>query len=129
MKRIIRWFCLVTLLLSPACGLLVEEGREVVAEVGSDRVRLKDLLSRIRELPFEQRARTNDANELARIQARQFVLRTIVNERLLLKESKARGITVSEEEIDAVFHNEHAMQDPTGGVHVEGRHEGRFQRS
>ena len=56
MKIFRRHLCVAMLILVPACGLLVEEGREVIAEVGGKPIRLNDLLRRIRELPFERRA-------------------------------------------------------------------------
>jgi hypothetical protein len=106
MKKCRRWLWIVALLLAPACGLLVEEGRAVVAEVDGEPIRLNDLMKEIRKLPFEARAKTNDSDETVRQYARALVLRKIVNQEVFLKEAESRGIEITEEEIDAALRRE-----------------------
>jgi hypothetical protein len=101
-----RLVCVLALLLVPACGLLVEEDRAVVADVGGERVRLGDLKSRIRALPFEERAKTSHADPSVRAVARRKVLEDIVLDRLMLLEAEASGETVSDEEIEAALERE-----------------------
>ncbi len=101
-----RFVCILALLLIPACGLLVEEDRAVVADVGGERVRLGDLKSRIRALPFEERAKTSHEDPSVRVAARRKVLEDIVLDRLLLLEAEASGETVSDEEIEAALERE-----------------------
>jgi len=101
-----RFACILALLLIPACGLLLEEDRSVVADVGGERVRLGDLKSRIRALPFEERAKTNHADPSVRAAARRKVLEDIVLARLLLLEAEASGETVADEEIEAALERE-----------------------
>ena len=110
-----RYFCIWMLLLVSACGLLVEEGRGVLAEVGGDPIRLNDLFRRIRELPFERRAQTNDPDEAIRLEARRSVLMTLINEKLLAKEAETRGIAVSDEEVEAAFEHEEERKNAMGG--------------
>ncbi len=103
MRRFIILVLVVTAFIFCACGLLVEQGRDVVAEVGGERVRLNDLLERIRELPFDERAKTNDPDPSVRIQARRSVLEATVTEMLLAKEAEARNIKVSDDEVKSAF--------------------------
>lgn len=114
MKSFGKCLCVLMLILVPACGLLVEEGREVIAEVGEKPIRLNDLLRRIRGLPFERRAETNDPDESARLEARRSILTALVNEALLATEAEARRITVSDAEVEAALEQEesrgHAME-------------------
>jgi hypothetical protein len=119
MRKVRTWFYVLMLIATPACGLLLEEGREVVADVGGESIRLKDLMQKIRTLPFDERARTNDANESVRLEARRSVLNSIINERLLVMEAEARGITVSDEEIYAAFEMEERKEQSLNGV-IEG---------
>lgn len=86
-----------------SCGLLVEQGRAVLAKVGDEPIRLDDLLERIRSLPFEQRAATNDPNASVRMQARRSLLEQIITERLLIQEAKARNIAVSDDEVESAL--------------------------
>jgi hypothetical protein len=106
MKRFGLLFCAVVVLLYSACGLLVEEGREVIAEVGGEPIRLNDLLREIRHLPFEERAKTNDTDESVRLAARRSVLERMVTEKLLAEEAKALGISVSDEEVELALERE-----------------------
>ncbi len=87
----------------PSCGLLLEEGREVIAEVGGEPIRQIDLQRVIRTLPFELRAQANDSEETVRVNTRRFVLTGLIDERIFLMEAKARGLQVSDEEIEKVF--------------------------
>jgi post-segregation antitoxin (ccd killing protein) len=115
------------LLLVSACGLLVEEGRQVVAEVGGEPIRLDHVLRRIRELPFQERAKTNDPNEAVRMQARLGVLEELVVEQLLQQEARARGVEVSDEEVYAALEEEERKESASapqtegdGNIHEHG---------
>ncbi|RJP70795.1 MAG: peptidyl-prolyl cis-trans isomerase [Candidatus Abyssobacteria bacterium SURF_17] len=116
MKSAICLLCLLILLTLWGCGLIIEEGREVLAEVGGDPIRLNDLMLRIRELPFEQRARTNDPNDSTRLQARRAVLQAMVVEHLLEREAVARGIVVPDEEVEALLEEREEQNTATNGV-------------
>jgi hypothetical protein len=105
-----RLVCVLALLLVPACGLLVEEDLAVVADVGGERVRLGDLKSRIRALPFEERAKTSQEDPSVRVAARRKVLEDIVRAKLLLLEAEASGETVSDEEIEAALERERGSE-------------------
>ncbi len=91
--------CAACLLLTPACGWLLEMGREVVAEVGDERIRVRDLQSRIRELDFQERSKAADKNAKIRIETRRRVLDKMVADRLMVLEAQSRGFEVTEEEI------------------------------
>ncbi|UCD56847.1 MAG: SurA N-terminal domain-containing protein [Candidatus Hydrogenedentota bacterium] len=121
-------FCILALFLGSACGLLVEEGRDVLARVGGEPIRLNDLLRRIRELPFEERVLTNDADESVRLEARRSVLKALVIEKLLVKEAEARDIKISDEELTAALEREaepanHSNQLVEGMKGTSGDHE------
>lgn len=120
MKRFGLLFCVGMVLLYSACGLLVEEGREVLAEVNGEPIRLKDLLREVRHLPFEERAKTNDADMRIRLAARRAVLEKMVVEKLLAEEARKRGITVSDEEVEFAFareeQDEGGMADLVEGI-------------
>jgi len=96
-----RFVWILAIALIPACGLMLEEGRKVVAEIGGEPIRVEDLTRRIRGLPFEERVWTNAANEATRIEARRRVLENLIVEKLMLLEAESRGETVSDEEIIA----------------------------
>ncbi len=119
MKRFRVLFCAGAVLLCAACGLLVEEGRDVVAEVDKEPIRLNDLLREIRNMPFEQRAKTNDDDMTVRLKARRAVLEAMVVERLLADEAKALGIDVSDEEVDLAFERKEQHDEGVAGL-VEG---------
>ena len=106
MKHVGRWFSVMILLCALACGLLLEEGREVIAEIEGKPIRLKELLAEIRTLPFDERAKTNDADASVRLDARRDALNSMINQRLLVKEAESRGFMVSDEEINAAFQEE-----------------------
>ncbi len=97
-KRLLFAFWLA---LIPACGLLLEKGNEIVAEIGKDVVRVRDLQSRIRDISFERRAEANDTIPARRIEVRRGILEEMVAERIMVLEAQDRGYVVSEEEIDA----------------------------
>ncbi|GAB4340556.1 MAG: hypothetical protein Kow0099_16580 [Candidatus Abyssubacteria bacterium] len=123
MRKLGAWIGLWMLLLTAGCGLLVEEGREVVAEVGGESIRLDDLLRRIRELPFQERAKTNDADQTVRMQARLAVLEELVVQELFLQEVRARGIQVSDEEVYAALEEDEAEEAHSESAHMEGEPE------
>lgn len=108
----------------PSCGLLLDEGREVVAEVGGEPIRLRDLQRRIRSLPFEVRAKANDAEESVCLNMRRFFLKGLINEKLFLMEAEARGIQVSDEEIENAFNrneeHEEALDDVVNTMEDDG---------
>ena len=116
MKIFRKWLPVGMLIIVSACGLLVEEEREVLAEVGGDPIRLNDLLRRIRELPFERRARTNDTDKSVRLEARRSVLTALVKEELLAKEAEARRIEVSDEQAEAALEREEAREHTMDGL-------------
>lgn len=136
MRRFIGLVLVTMACILSACGLLVEQGRDVVAEVGGERVRLNDLLERIRELPFDQRAKTNDSNPSVRLQARRSVLEATVTEMLLAKEAEARNIKVSDEDVKNAFKEleaqQHSMENIAEGMkgadHEHGREEQEYSR-
>jgi hypothetical protein len=111
---------LLALLFVFGCGLLVEEGRAVVAKVGKQPIRLNDLLGRIRSLPFEQRAATNDPNPTIRLQARRSSLESLVNEELLAQEAKARKIQASDEEVALLLKQHDEAEAPQASELTEG---------
>jgi hypothetical protein len=108
------------LLFFPACGLLVDEGRQVIAKVGKEPVRLDELLVRIRALPFEQRARTNDSDPSVRLQIRRALLDAIIVEKLLVQEAKTRRIEVSDEEVELKLIEREEAQGHESPEAVEG---------
>ncbi|MBI4831853.1 MAG: SurA N-terminal domain-containing protein [Candidatus Lindowbacteria bacterium] len=117
MNRTAYLFCALALFLISGCGLLVEEGREVLAEVGGEPIRQNDLLRRIRELPFEERAKTNAADKTARLEARRHILKMLVAEKLLAEEAAARGMAVSDEEAEAaIIRSRQAEQSKMGNI-------------
>jgi hypothetical protein len=71
-----------------------------------EQIRVKELLAEIRTLPFEKRAKTNDADVTVRLDTRRDILNSMINRRLFVMEAEARGIKVSDEEIEAAFHDE-----------------------
>ena len=116
MKTHGRLFCVSALLLFSACGLILEEGRKVMAEVGGEPIRLEQMLRRIRKMPLEARARTNADNASVRLEARRAVLRDIVAEKLMVREAEARGVEVSEEEVKAVLQRKEAQRNALSGI-------------
>ncbi|MBI5117746.1 SurA N-terminal domain-containing protein [Candidatus Poribacteria bacterium] len=120
MGRFSYLLCAVALCVVAGCGLLVEEGREVLAKVDGEPVRLNDLLRRIRELPFEERTKTNDDDRAARLEARRRVLKSLVFEKLLAKEAAARGIKIADKDAEAVLVNQREAQASATGNLVEG---------
>lgn len=113
MAKTTRLLCALWLLLIPACGLLVEKDRAVVAEVAGEPIRVRDLQSLVREMPFEQRARTNDTNSKVRLEARQKILQTIVAEKLMVLEAESRRLQVSDKEIAQVLSSQEVRQTAT----------------
>lgn len=105
MRKTAYLLCTIFLIILPACGLLLEKERVIIAEVGGEPVRLKDLFDRIRELPFEDRALANNPDLKVAIETRKKLLNQMVVDRLMVLEAKDRGITVSDEEL------EQALQD------------------
>jgi hypothetical protein len=99
MRRKAHLLFALMLVLLPACGLLLERGREVVAEVGGEPIHLKDFLLRVRSLDFEQRTRANDSDLEVSTKTRRDILNQMVIERLMILEAEDRGIIISEEEI------------------------------
>jgi len=99
MKKIGLLFCVLLIFIVPACGLLLEKGREVVAEVAGEPIRARDLQAEIRSLPFDQRAEANDTDPEVRFETRSRVLREMVTERIMVLEAEAVGLEVTEEEI------------------------------
>ena len=116
-----RFVWILAIALIPACGLMLEEGRKVVAEIGGEPIRVEDLTRRIRGLPFEERAWTNAANEAARIEARRRVLENLIVEKLMLLEAESRGETVSDEEIEEIITREREKQNAARGLLQEMR--------
>ena len=110
---------MLILFCAPACGLLLEEGREVVAEIGDEPIRLKDLIREVRALPFEERAKTNDPKASVRLKKRRQVLDGMINQRLMLKEADIYGIKVSDEEVIAALDKEIAQERSMENI-VEG---------
>ena len=87
----------VTLLLGAAltaCGMIVDEDRIKIAQIGDEAVRFGDLSAYIQGLPIEQRHRTKSK------QAKLQVLEQMIVETLLLREADKRGIEVSHEEVE-----------------------------
>jgi hypothetical protein len=124
--------------------MLVDEGRKVVATVADEPIRLQEFMDRVRELPFEERAKTNDADPSVRFAMRRAVLDGMITEKLLVKEAEAQGIVIPDEEVEAIIeqerehersitgpvegesgaHEHHAHgEEPTHGEIVEKRHE------
>ena len=99
MRRTAHLLCALLLVLLPACGLLLEKGREVVAEVGGEPIRLKDFLLEVRSRDFAERAKANDPDPEVSTSTRHSILREMVVERLMILEAKDRGIIISEEEM------------------------------
>ena len=99
MRRTAHLLCALLLVLLPACGLLLEPGREIVAEVGGEPIRLKDFLLHVRSLDFAGRAKANDSDPEVSTTTRNSILRNMVVDRLMVLEAKDRGIIISEEEI------------------------------
>jgi hypothetical protein len=120
MKRLSYVLCAVVLFAVAGCGLLVEEGRGVLAEVDGAPIRLNDLLRRIRELPFEERTKTNDNDKAVRLEARRHVLKSLVVEKLLAKEAGARSIKIADKEAEAVLIKQREAQAGATGNLVEG---------
>ena len=112
-----RWlFCVSALLLFSACGLILEEGRKVVAEIDGEPVRLELLLRRVRKMPLEARARVNADNTSVRLEARRSALREMVAEKLVVREAEARGLEVSEEEVKAALQRKEAQRSALSGI-------------
>lgn len=116
--------------------MLVDEGRQVLAEVDGEPIRLDDLLSRIRTLSFEERARTNDPDESIRLSSRKAIVRNLALEKALAAEAKRRNIEVSDEEVEEAFHSteedtEHGnslMEEAGGRAHHGHSHEGEHSK-
>ncbi len=103
MRKIARLTCTLCLLLIPACGLLVEKDREVVAEVAGEPIRLRDLQSRIRGLDFQERAKANDSNPEVSFATRRQILGQMVADRLMVLEAESRGLEATDEEISKIL--------------------------
>ncbi|RJP25936.1 MAG: peptidyl-prolyl cis-trans isomerase [Candidatus Abyssobacteria bacterium SURF_5] len=103
MRRHICFLLFFVLAPLTGCGLLVDQGRQVMAEVGGKPIRRDDLMARIRMLPFEERAKTNDPDQAVRLDARRSLLENIIIEELLILEAESRGNQVSDEEVFAVL--------------------------
>jgi hypothetical protein len=130
MKRQLFGLILVLAFLTAGCGLLVDQGQQVLAKVGNESIRLDELLERIRTLPFEQRAKTNDSDQSIRLQSRKSLLEQLVTEELLIQEAKARNIVVSDGEVGAVLAKKEDSQDSIPPDMAEGiggasEHEGK----
>ena len=108
-------------MLIPACGLLLEKGGEVVAEISKDVIRIRDLQSRIRNLSFEKRAEANDTMPAKRIEARRRILKEMVIEKVMVLEAQDRGFVVSDEEIDEYLNVQEKQEEAAAGgeEHVE----------
>jgi hypothetical protein len=111
MKRYLFGLIAVLAFSIAGCGLLVDQGQQVLAKAGTESIRLDELLERIRALSFEQRAKTNDADPAVRLQARRSLLEQLVTEELLIQEAKARNIVVNDDEVEAVLAKKDDAQD------------------
>lgn len=120
MKRSLVSVVFLMVIYISGCGLLVDEGRKIVAKVGREPIRLDELLARIRSLPFEERAKTNDPDQAIRLQARRSLLESMITEELLIQEAKARNIPVSDEEALAVLKAREEAEEPENTALTEG---------
>lgn len=99
------WGVALTLLLLTSCTRLVDIDNTVVAEVDGTKIRLQDVLDRLRETPIEDRLRV--ASEAGRIQ----LLDDLINEALLLSVAESRGITVTAAEMETAMQAEMQARD------------------
>jgi foldase protein PrsA len=77
-----------------ACGMIVDEDRIKIAQIGEEAVTRGDLSDYIQLLPIEHRHQTQSK------QAKLKVLEQMIVETLLLREAKKRGIEVSDDEVE-----------------------------
>jgi hypothetical protein len=89
----------------------LEKGGEVVAEIGEDAIRVRDIQSRIRDLSFERRAEANDTAPAKRIEVRRSILKEMVAENIMLLEAQDRGFVVSDEEIDGYLDTQEKQEE------------------
>lgn len=115
-KKLAISFCILGTVALSACGLLVEEGGEPLAEVAGELIRARDLQEEIRHLPFEERAKANDVAEDVRVEVRRKALNKMVVRKMLLLEAEDLGIDVSEEEIEAALASERSGPGAAGGA-------------
>jgi hypothetical protein len=124
MRKSAYLLCAYLLVLLPACGLLLEKEREVIAEItGEQPIRLKDLHEQIRGMAFEERAMANNPDLEVAVQARRNILQKIVVDRLMVLEAQERGITISEEEMERALGSMAQPPEADEG-HAEGVQEG-----
>jgi len=105
-----------------ACGMIVDEDRIKIAQIGEEAVTRGDLSDYIQLLPIEQRHKTKSK------QAKLKVLEQMIVETLLLREADKRGIEVSDEEVDQEMQRRGlGTMDPETledyGQEVEGYHD------
>lgn len=126
MRKIALLTCALCLLLIPACGLLVEKGHEVVAEIAGEPIRLRDLQSRIRELNFDVRAKANDSNPEMSFATRRQILGQMVADQLMVLEAESRGLEATDEEIAAILQgrvvSDGAVESIDGGADKHEEH-------
>jgi foldase protein PrsA len=77
-----------------ACGLITDESRIKVAQIGDEAITRGDLDNYIQQLPIEKKHNVESK------QAKLDKLREMVDRMVLLKEADKRGIQASDEEID-----------------------------
>ena len=88
--RVAFLFCAV---LGGACGLITDQDRIKIAQIGDGAITRGDLKSFLQELPIEQRYKARSKE--AKLQ----VLDQMIVKRLLLKEADRRGLQATEDEI------------------------------
>lgn len=91
-----------------ACGMIVDEDRIKIAQIGDEAVTRGDLSAYIQGLPIDQSYQTKSK------QGKLQVLEKMIVEKLMLMEADKRGIQVSEEEV-----NQEMQRRGLGGVGPE----------